>query len=213
VVAFGRDADIRKAFEPFGITGMSLASIAPDPLSGADSADLGLCNDALATALGRERPLVALKRSRQRHLLAVPSNKSQDPALAPLRKALGRLTGQVPDTPLAWSEALKLRLEYRFGRCWLLVEPVVWVWRDRDPERRFDQERKAFIREHHVARYNREWNTLLQAWVEVLTGGAPTAELHAFGLAAEAGIDACFCLANQTAYCWSQTGEPTGSQT
>ncbi|HZD70631.1 MAG TPA: SIR2 family protein [Actinomycetes bacterium] len=213
VIAFGHDADIRKAFKPFGIAGMSLASVAPDPLSSADSTDLGLCYDALATALGRERPLVALKRNRRRHLLAVPSNKSQGPALAPLRRALGRLTGQVPDTPLAWSEAVKLRLEYRFGRCWLLIEPVVWVWRDGDPVRRFDQERKAFIREHHVGRYNREWNTLLQAWVDVLTGGAHTAELHTFGLAAETGIDACFCLANQTAYCWSQTGAPTGSQT
>jgi hypothetical protein len=213
VIAFGSDADIRTAFEPFGITGMSLASVDPDRFSGADSADLGLCYDALATALGRERPLVALKRHRRRHVLVVPSNKTQDPALAPLRTALDRLSGQLPGTPLTWSEALKLRVEYRFDRCWLLVEPTVWVWRDRDPERRFDQERKRFIREHHVARYNPAWNTLLQAWVDVLTGGASTADLHAFGLAGEAGTDAHFSLGSQTAYCWSQTGNRPGSQT
>jgi len=211
VIAFGSDADIRTSFDSFGITGMSLASIEPDRFTNADSADLGLCYDALATALGRERPLVALKRQRRRHVLAVPSNKTQDPALAPLRKASGQLSGQVPGTPLTWSEALKLGVEYRFARSWLLIEPTVWVWRDPDPERRFDQERKSFIREHHVRRYNREWNTLLQAWVDVLTGETAAAELHTFGLAGEAGVDACFHLANQTAYCWSQTGQQAGS--
>ena len=39
----------------------------------------------------------------------------------------------------------KLRVEYRFAGSWLLIEPTVWVWRDPDPERRFDQERKSFI--------------------------------------------------------------------
>jgi sugar phosphate isomerase/epimerase len=210
VIAFGSDADLGRAFEPFGVTGMSLAAVDPDRFSAADSADLGLCYDALATALGRERPLVALKRHRRRHLLVVQSNRTDDPVLAPLREVLDRLSGQVAGTPLAWSEALKLRLEYRFERCWLLVEPTVWVWRGEDPERRFDQRRKDFVREHHVRRYNREWNALLQAWVDVLTGGAPTAELHAFGLAGEAGIDARFSLGRQTAYCWSQAS--TGSQ-
>lgn len=213
VIAFGSDADIRTAFDSFGITSMSLASIEPDRFSNLDSADLGLCYDALATALGRERPLVALKRQRRRHVLVVPSNRTQDPALAPLRQELGRLSGRVPGTPLTWSEALKLRVEYRFARSWLLIEPTVWVWRDPDPERRFDQERKSFIREHHVRRYNREWNLLLQAWADVLTGKADAADVHAFGVAVEAGVDASFRLAKQTAYCWSQSGEQARSRT
>jgi len=71
----------------------------------------------------------------------------------------------------------------------------------------------ASSREHHVARYNPAWNTLLQAWVDVLTGGASTADLHSFGLAGEAGTDAHFSLGSQTAYCWSQTGDRPGSQT
>jgi hypothetical protein len=130
-----------------------------------------------------------------------------------LRQELGRLSGRVPGTPLTWSEALKLRVEYRFARSWLLIEPTVWVWRDPDPERRFDQERKSFIREHHVRRYNREWNLLLQAWADVLTGKADAADVHAFGVAVEAGVDASFRLAKQTAYCWSQSGEQARSRT
>ncbi len=213
VIAFGSDVNIRKAFEPSGITGMGLASIELDRFHSPESADLGLCYDAITTALGRERPLVGLKR-RRRHVLVVPSNKTKDPALAPLRKALGKLSGQVAGTPLGWAEALKVRLEYRFCRCWLLLEPTVWVSRDPDPERRpdYDQQRMTFIREHHVRRYNREWNTLLQAWVDVLTGGASTIDLHAFGLTSEPGIDACFRLARQTAYCWSQPNDPAGGR-
>jgi hypothetical protein len=57
-----------------------------------------------------------------------------------LRQELGRLSGRVPGTPLTWSEALKLRVEYRFARSWLLIEPTVWVWRLNWPSHRLGPE-------------------------------------------------------------------------
>lgn len=200
VIAFGSDAEIHKAFDGHGLTEMGVAALEPDRFAQRDSADQGLCYDAFATALAHERCLVAIKR-RRGHSLAVPTRRPDDPTLKPLRKALtGRLAGAIPDTPLQWSEAVRIRLEYRFDRCWLVFEPTVHIWGTADPS--FEEARKTFVKEHQVRRYNPVWNNLLDAWSEVLVAGHAPAELRAFGTGA--GMDATFRLGHKTAFCWSQ---------
>ncbi|MEZ6041953.1 MAG: hypothetical protein R3C20_15735 [Planctomycetaceae bacterium] len=55
---------------------------------------------------------------------------------------------------------------------WLLLEPTVLgstVTDETPADER--QRRKEFVRERLATRYNKRWNELLDAWINVLSGG------------------------------------------
>jgi hypothetical protein len=108
----------------------------------------------------------------------------------------GNLRGVIPRTGLEWREAIRVRTEFRFGRLWLLYEPTVWAQETEDMQAR--KQVKEFIRSRLAARYNREWNSLLDAWAGILTRNEDETELRALG--SVEGVNAVFTLAKITAY-------------
>jgi hypothetical protein len=201
IVAFGPDAEIRRAFSGAGITDWDLAPI--DPLAGPPT-DLALLYDAITRAIARRSPLIA-----RRHALSVDAARDGDPIFAALGAAARPLSGSIPSTTLAWAEAVEIRLETRLDQLWLVFEPTIWAERPDLPERtataaeiaEFDRVRFArgeFIRSRLAPRYNNRANAFFEAWAAILAvGGAGSA---AFGLASGAGIDAVFTINPTTAY-------------
>lgn len=194
VLAFGADSEVRKGFDARGITEFDLHAIEAPRLR-YESAELGLLYEALARALGRERGLKT-KRRRTGHMAYVDPEAGDHEQLGILREVTGEIGGVVPGTALRWAEAVVLRLEYRLGRLFLLLEPTIWAEGTQD-DRVFER-RMDFIRERLAARFNPVWNRLLDAWGRVIVGDAADTELRAFGIAE--GVDAVFRLSRTTAF-------------
>jgi hypothetical protein len=190
VLAFGADADVRIAFEPYGITDFDLHTIETKHLH-YESGERGLLRDALTRAIARHRRLDAIRR-RNADLLA-PS-APRDGFWAPLLRLVGPLSGTVSDHPeLRWREGIAIRLDWADDRLWLLVEP-----RTVFDGITFNNKAVAadFARERTVKRYNRQLNDLIAYWSALLFGDGE--DLHALGIGE--GVDAAFRFASDTSF-------------
>ncbi len=194
VLAFGRDEDVRSTFDEFTITEFDFHNLDVSQTQN-DHAELGLLYDAIARALARAYPLID-HRSRRGHLMVCDPDRSTDPRLGPLTQAVGGISGKIPGTKFVWREAFRFRIEHRLGRLWLLLEPCIWVegleWGPHDETVR------DFQRERLATRYNKNWNSLLDAWSNLFTGVAEAAEIRAFDI--QDGVDAVFTIGRVTAF-------------
>lgn len=194
VLAFGKDEEVRKAFGPHNITAFDLHRIEPRRLN-YDSAELGMLNDAIARAIIRERPLKGL-RGRRGWKLHVDAARAADPAFNTLRVAVPLLTGTVPSTKLRWCEAIRVKLDRRLDRLWLLFDPAVWIEDTEDVDA--IEAAKEFVQGRLAGRFNASVNKVFDGWAEVIAGNAPVAELRAFGIGD--GVDAVFRVSKTTAF-------------
>lgn len=196
VLAFGSDAEIRKALKAHGIIEEGFHSIEPKRLS-FDSSEFGLLRDAFAKAVERCRPLTLRKRREGAYVCTLDCSRITPDEQEPLKRCVEQLAGTIPDTTLQWSEALIVKLDFRLAWLWCLMEPTIYVPPgDRTPQQQEHVE--SFRRERAAARYNRQWNALLDAWASLLVGSAPEVELQAFGT--DEGVDASFSLVRITAF-------------
>lgn len=193
VLLFGSDGEVQKAFAKHNITGMDLYTIEPRRLW-YDSVETGLIYDALAQALAHERKLFA-ERRRGHPVLRIDGANADGDAYAPLKNILEGISGVIPGTNVTWTEAIEIHLDYRLGRLWLVIEPMVWAAKPLPTEKDIVRE---FQRERQAGRYNRQWNGLLNAWCEVISGKQPVATINAFGIGD--GIDATFEIGDTTGF-------------
>lgn len=200
VIAFGSDADVRRAFEKHVISRLDLHVIEGRRLR-YESAEHGLLYEALARALERELPLISDRRGRS-HRLVVDPGRADDARFQSLRGAARAITGTVGGTGLTWCEAVEIRLEYRLDRLWLLLDPTIAILRAADEP--LPEQAREFIRERQATRYNRRANELLDAWRDVLFGDEEEAVFRAFGLSD--GVDATFKLGRVTAFSYRSRG-------
>jgi NAD-dependent SIR2 family protein deacetylase len=200
VLAFGRDVDVRKAFAPHEISEFDVHAIEAHRLR-YESAELGLIYSALSHAIARERPLKA-ERIRG-DLIRIERDHSKEDVFKPLRAAIGDLAGTVPTTNLEWAEAAWIRLEYRLGRLWLLIEPTIWVEPTLDDQ--VFAETREFIRKRLAGRFNQKWNEMIDAWSQIITNGEQQTEIRAFGIGD--GVDATFVVSSITAFSWREGGQ------
>ena len=64
-----------------------------------------------------------------------------------------------------WAEALRLSLDLRDGKYWLIVDPEIWIWPSR--ARRVADE---FMDRRRGDRFNKKYNQLLGVWVRLIVG-------------------------------------------
>jgi hypothetical protein len=210
VIAFGSDADVRTALSLFKIAQFGLHEIDPGRLR-FESSEHGLLNDALARALVRQRPLKCTP-TRKGWKIYIDRANEGDSSLKLLKQAAGAIVGTVPKTTIGWCEAIRIRLERRLDRNWLLIEPAVWIedagadaigseeaTQVSAPRTVEDEAIAEFVRERSAKRYNNVLNRLLDGWADALVGvGVQEAELRALGIAD--GIDAIFRIGRVTAF-------------
>ncbi|MDP9475595.1 MAG: SIR2 family protein [Actinomycetota bacterium] len=194
VAAFGSDADLLTAFADHD---PSLDWIEIDPFgSHQDSSEMGLLYEALAKAISRTAGL-DLNRRRREFVLGVPNAKGGTSAFDTLRKAVGgRVEGIIPGVGGYWAEAIRLRLEHRYGALWLVYEPT--VWREGSKEAATVDQRREWTRERQARRYNRQYTALLKAWSDVVCSGQRELTTTMFGLTG--GADASFVVKRLAPY-------------
>lgn len=190
VLAFGADADVRAAFDAFGISEFDLHAIEVRRLR-YDSAERGLLREALSRALSRESRL-QLTRRRTADLLA-PTDTA-DAEWGPLKAIVGQLSGTVPGhAGLVWREGIGTRLEWANERLWLVFEPRTIFEGVTDDNWAASTD---FGRERTVKRYNRQLNELIAFWAGKLA--KDSAEQRALDV--RNGVDAVFRLSTDTAF-------------
>lgn len=190
VLAFGRDADVRAAFESYGIQEFDLHTIALDRLY-RESGERGLLRDALTRALVRCRGLTVRRKGSSD--LLTPADPHED-AWKPLAQIVGKLSGTVPGDPdLIWKESVATRLDWAADRLWLLMEPKTSFEGMTDENR---SRATDFARERSVRRFNRVLNDLIGFWSAHLVGEGEMLRALAIG----DGVDAVFRLGMTTAY-------------
>jgi hypothetical protein len=200
VLAFGSDSEVRRAFDPFGIVEFAIHAINPERLR-YETTELGLLYATLCRAIARERPLLVERRGRT-YIARVDPARQTAPEFKGLRNATGALSGTVSRTTVRWTEAVRLRLEYRWDRLWLLLEPTIWT--SPAPDEDAEEASREFVRDRQAQRYNQKWNTVLEGWILALIGldadQEPLGEvaLRAFGIAN--GLDAQFTITRGTGF-------------
>ena len=190
VVAFGSDSEVRKAFDPFGISDFDVHTLDP-ARQRYDSTERGLLREALTAAIESHLNLKATRRRRED--LLVPRDTTEQ-AWKPLGKLVGTLAGNVSGHPeLKWQEGIGIRLDWADDRLWLLFEPRTIF----DGIRDFNKSAAAdFARERTIKRYNRQLNGLFEFWSAQLAQGE--SDLRAFAIGD--GIDAVFRVSAITGY-------------
>jgi hypothetical protein len=126
----------------------------------------------------------------------VDTTRNSEHILDDLRAATGSISGIIPQTPLKWTEGIRVRLEYKQEGLWLVIVPFVWAEKQADDAAWATA--REFIRERRAARFNQSWNRLLEAWVKIITSGQSVTEVRAF--ATGAGNDAVFSIGSTTAF-------------
>lgn len=197
VMAFGRDADIRRAFEPYKLTGLDACALAAGRLR-SESQQMALMRDALCRALG-SRPNLQIMTQRRRRL-AMADPKRVDPVVFNRGDsgALDKLSGMVPQTNVRWIEACELRLDSKLDRLWLLLDPTTFVAIKQDTPPHEERLAREFGRERWASRRNRPANSILDGWIQLLVGDAHSIRLRAFGISD--GADADFEIGTTCAF-------------
>ncbi len=203
VLAFGRDADIRKAFEPFGIKAFDHHPLSDKRLI-KEGGERALVRDALFRSIA-QRPGLAIERQRSRfRLRPIPGQVQAALFNTDTVKPIDQLAGQVPKTDVFWSEACDLRVDYRLDQFWLLIGPIVAADLAADASEDVVEATREFVRERRARRHNRFANAMIEGWIALIVGRDPSVRLKSFGIAD--GVDAEFEIQRISAF--SGVGKP-----
>ena len=164
--------------------------------------------DALSLALIRGKPLLRRTVHSSTYLIVDPHAEDKSP-LEALKEIVGKTSGSVPElfTPVtefhpkpeqvAWSEAVRIAVDVRGEKYWLLLDPDVWIWPARARE-----VAKEFLDDRRKDRFNRKYNDLLDAWIALALGPVTrNAEISVTPFAAGDEIEnPVFRIATRTGY-------------
>jgi SIR2-like domain len=181
-------------------------AVGPEAL---DPLTIGLLNEAVVRALAWDRPLRARFTSRGHRIVVWPDDSDETKALfEPLVAAYGSALTGTFEGARTWREGVRVRLDWRLDRVWLLFEPWTWVDRPRAGERTDDQPRSRFappdaaaawVKERWATRRNQIWAAAIGAWADILISGE-AATVSAPQIDNSRLIAASFTIGKPTAY-------------
>jgi SIR2-like domain len=176
VLAWGAEADVREQFKP-GLKAIAPLLIGDRLLTLEDHLYLkGFLEEALCAAIIRGKPLLARTHGQNAFIIADTYAQDQS-AFTALAQITGKVHGQIdgliaptdehhPDPErVRWAEALRVSLDLRDGKYWLIVDPDIWIWPSR--ARRVADE---FMDRRRSDRFNKKYDQLLDTWVHLIAG-------------------------------------------
>jgi len=138
--------------------------------------------DGIGKAFTRTRPL--LMRRRGPGVVLIVDKMAVDVGIfEPLHEVTGKTTGTIPDLSLEasdehdaiekveFAESVRISFAWNNDQLWLLLKPDIWVW---PPFAR--RHARQWLEQRRKDRRNNIYDSLLSAWISVLTDGAGRAE-------------------------------------
>jgi hypothetical protein len=176
VLAWGAEADVREHFKA-DLKALATLDIGSRLLTLDEHLYLKrFLEEALCAAIIRDKPLLTRTHGQNTFIIADAHAQNQS-AFAALAQITGKIHGQIdglvaptddyhPDPErVRWAEALRVSLDLRDGKYWLVVDPDIWIWPGR--ARRVAEE---FMDRRRGDRFNKKYNQLLDAWVRLIVG-------------------------------------------
>ena len=176
ILCWGNEDEIKDQLAD-DLVGMETADIATELASFEDALHLkNFFERGLCVALCRGKSLLHRRQGHFSYLIADAHDDDQS-SLIPLLEVTSSCHGAISglfapateDHPepqrVFWAEALKVSVDARNGRMWILVAPDVWIWPKRAREMASD-----FIRDRKANRFNARHNGLLDAWIRTILG-------------------------------------------
>lgn len=168
----------------------------------------GFVEEALCAALVHGKPLLSRTTRSSAFLIADPHTDNKT-GLDPLFEVVGKESGTIPSLfapvtdehphpeKVTWSEAVRVSIELKDGKLWLLFDPDIWIW---PPRAR--KSAVAFMDNRRKDRFNNVYNSLLDAWVRViLDTDKRNAEINVTAFDKEESDDnPSFCIGSRTAF-------------
>jgi hypothetical protein len=181
VLAFGRDTEVKRTFEPHNITRFDTHAITPNRLA-KQTGERSLIRDALFQSLGHRPGLRSERRGTSALLL--PDAAVIQPSIFNTAdaKAVDRIAGTVGATGIAWTEACSIKIDYKLERLWLLIEPLI---RRTIPEGTAAADvdlSREFVRERQARRRNKAANAMLDGWARLIAGNDTTIRMRLFDI-------------------------------
>ncbi|MFW2374720.1 MAG: hypothetical protein ACN4GM_16460 [Gammaproteobacteria bacterium] len=134
----------------------------------------GFIEEALCRALARGKSLLT-RTTRASSFLIVDQHAEDQGGLDPLFEVVGKESGIITGlfaplnddhpTPeqVSWAEAVRVSVDYKDDKVWLLIDPDIWIW---PPRARIIA--ANFMDQRRSDRYNKKYNDLLNAWIRVI---------------------------------------------
>ena len=197
VIAFGRDEDLKKAFNPYNIQRLDFHAISGDRLA-RSSGELSLFYDSLSKALSRI-PGIRVKRNRSScSAIAEAGQVAPETFSGNGVNPIDVVEGMVKSTTIRWCEGVSIQFDHRASRNWLLLRPKIFLDETEGKSEVEILAAKDFVRERLAVRHNREYAAILDGWIKVLFGAERRAVLRAFAISD--GSDAVFEIETITGY-------------
>lgn len=179
VLAFGDDGEVKRVFSESNVRSMTTHGILDDRLK-FESGERSLLRDTLFRALSEHSGFELVRQGRSYYFRGDRGTPKFD--TQPLLKPAGRLSGSLTNGDVNWAEACQLRLDYRMGQLWLLLNPSVLIDIDDETDDDIAANAKDWQRERRVRRYNKQSNAILDGWVKAIFGpGSGTIVLRVDG--------------------------------
>jgi hypothetical protein len=164
--------------------------------------------DALCAALVRGKPLLTRTTRTSAFVLVDPHSDSaegQDQLVRLVGKTSGTIAGLFTEVDeeypapekIGWAEAIRVSIDTKQGRKWLLLEPDIWIWPVRARRLAAD-----FMGRRRGDRFNKKHNAIVTAWVRLMLGKADpdsVITLSAFDQGSEAE-NPTFRIGNRTGF-------------
>ncbi len=136
----------------------------------------GFVEDALCEALAKGKRLLCRRTRQSAFLIANPHAKTGS-GLEALSQVLGPIFGTIPGlfapvteqhpepVKIDWSEAVRVSVDFKNRRPWLLLDPDIWIWPARARHSAI-----GFLDERRSDRYNQKYNAILDGWIRIVLG-------------------------------------------
>ena len=173
ILCWGISDKVKRVFGK-GLSSIQTYELPKDLDSSENSHVKGFVEEALCVALARRKPLLSRSTRSSAFLIADPHSDNLS-GLDPLFEVVGKESGTIsglfaPVTDeypnpekVTWSEALRVSIELKNGKLWLLLDPDIWIW---PPRAR--RSAASFMAQRRGDRYNNKYNELLDAWIRVI---------------------------------------------
>jgi len=180
IIVFGQDQEIKKAFKKHNVKRIQVYGIDQGRLS-YSSEESKLVFDAFCKALSRHTNLTLEERRDDKYLVADKSKINITIFNTLVSSAVSDTEGVVPRTNIKWVEACKVKLDYKFNRYWIVLEPRTLLYVDKASPEEDITKAKSFIKERTAPRwtqgskiptgYNQVMGSILAGWISIIRGG------------------------------------------
>lgn len=176
VLAWGAESELRQHFGS-DLTDLTTHDLGQKLLTFDDQPYLkGFLEEGLSAALIRDKSLLSRTVGRRAYVI-LDAHAHDQSAFDEISRVAGKIHGPInglfapvddhhrEPVPVHWAEALRVSLELRDSKYWVILDPDIWIWPSR--ARRVAAE---FMDQRRSDRFNKKYNQLLDAWIRLIAG-------------------------------------------